>query len=209
MAISLAASSSSLKSADGCILPDSKGATLKKFPTSVRCLSVCLSVALTTIISGPLLSDRGHGQVFTCWTILCLSLPKHRAHWPCVKCFSMSGYSTARCSIGQIVCECLCFFFPLVLVKGVGKTWQKHLLEMTASREAVLLLMEEAKRNGCTFERFLKWVDCKIGKIQGKSCHLRLLRWPSTLQMQKHMKDVHSANAGPHLELQGQVIFLT
>lgn len=107
------------------------------------------------------------------------------------------------------LCASACVFFPLVLVKGVGKTWQKHLLEMTASREAVLLLMEEAKRNGCTFERFLKWVDCKIGKIQGKSCHLRLLRWPSTLQMQKHMKDVHSANAGPHLELQGQVIFLT
>lgn len=66
----------------------------------------------------------------------------------------MSGYSTAHCSIGQIVCECLWGFFPppSLLVKGVGQT-QKRLLEMIVSREAALVLIEEAKRDERTVER--------------------------------------------------------
>lgn len=47
---------------------------------------------------------------------------------------------------------CGFFFSPSLLVKGVGQT-QKRLLEMIVSREAALVLIEEAKRDERTVER--------------------------------------------------------
>lgn len=87
---------------------------------------------------------------------------------------------------------------------------------MIVSREAALVLIEEAKRDECTVERtgfvfigrplFLKRMGSEWGTVKdspvGKDTCIDL---PHCNQ---RLKAIHSANAGPHLELQGHVILV-
>lgn len=144
-------------SADGCILPDSKAATLKKCSTSI-----CLSVRCPGdhYLGASAERQRSWSGVYTLNYCVFVSAEAQGSLALCEVPLNERLLHTHAAVLAKLCASACVLFFPLLLVKGVGKTRQKHLLEMTASGEAAPLRIE-TKRDGCTFGSFLKRVDSK------------------------------------------------